>query len=67
MTELMVQRARDFWLEGRDVADLRRNPQNAPYVLQPGDNYYKPELGLVFDEVCWPVPLTEKERNLGWS
>lgn len=67
MTELMVQRARDFWLEGRDVADFRRNPQFSPYVLPSGDNYYKPELGQVHDDVCWPVPKEEIDNNNSWN
>lgn len=67
LTELMVQRARDFWLEGLDVMDLRRNPNNFPFILQPGNNYYKPELGPVQNDVCWPVPQSEKRNNPNWS
>jgi hypothetical protein len=67
LTELMVQRARDFWLEGLDVMDLRRNPNNFPYILQPGNNYYKPELGPVQSDVCWPVPQNEKRNNPNWN
>lgn len=67
LTELMVQRARDFWLEGFDVMDLRRNPNNFPYILAPGNTYYKPELGPVQSDVCWPVPQTEKRNNPNWS
>lgn len=67
MTELMVQKARDFWLDGKDVADFRRNPQYAPYVLPPGDaSYYKPELGPVRTDTCWPVPRTEILSNPNW-
>lgn len=67
LTELMVQRARDFWLEGLDVMDLRRNPNNFPYILQPGNNYYKPQLGPVQTDVCWPVPQSEKQNNPNWK
>jgi hypothetical protein len=67
LTELMVQRARDFWLEGLDVLDLRRNPNNFPYILPPGNTYYKPELGTVQSDVCWPVPQTEKRNNPNWT
>lgn len=66
MTELMVQKARDFWLEGKDVADFRRNPDNAPYVLATGPNYYKPSLGPVSDQTCWPVPRNEIDNNPNW-
>jgi hypothetical protein len=67
LTELMVQRARDFWLEGLDVMDLRRNPSNFPYILPPGNTYYKPELGPVQNDVCWPVPQSEKRNNPNWT
>jgi hypothetical protein len=67
LTELMVQRARDFWLEGLDVMDLRRNPNNFPYILAPGNTYYKPELGTVQSDVCWPVPQSEKRNNTKWN
>jgi hypothetical protein len=67
MTELMIQKARDFWLEGKDVADFRRNPDYAAYVLPTGDNsYYKPELGPVRDDTCWPVPRDEILSNPKW-
>jgi len=67
MTELMVQKTRDFWLEGRDVADFRRNTQFMPYIIPAGDDtYYKPELGPVRDQTCWPVPRSEILSNPNW-
>jgi starch-binding outer membrane protein, SusD/RagB family len=68
MKELMVQRARDFWLEGHDMADFRRHPDLDSYILQPGaDSYYKPELGPVQSQTCWPVPFTELINNPNWN
>ena len=68
LTELMVQKARDFWLEGLDMADFRRHPDIAPYVLKPGaTTYYKPELGPVQSQTCWPVPQTELLNNPNWN
>lgn len=68
MKELMVQRARDFWLEGHDMADFRRHPELDSYILQPGtNNYYKPELGPEQSQTCWPVPFSEQINNGKWS
>ena len=64
--ELLEQKGRDFWLEGKRIGDLRRHPDKVPYIIPPGPNYYKPELGLVGDQVCWPVPLTEIQNNPLW-
>jgi len=66
LDELFEQKARDFWLEGKRVADLRRQGDHLPYVIPPGDNYYKPELGTVSNQVCWPVPDDEYDNNPLW-
>lgn len=64
MTELMEQKTRDFWLEGRRMADFRRVPQYMSYIIPAGDDtYYKPELGIVKGETCWPVPRNEYDNN----
>ena len=64
MTELMEQKTRDFWLEARRMADFRRNPQYMSYIIPAGtDTYYKPELGVVKGETCWPVPRNEYDNN----
>jgi starch-binding outer membrane protein, SusD/RagB family len=63
LTELMEQKSRDFWLEAKRMGDFRRNPNHVPYIIPPGDNYYKPELGLVGNQTCWPVPDAEKRNN----
>jgi hypothetical protein len=66
LRELMEQKTRDFWLEGRRVGDLRRNPAAVPYVLQPGNTYYKTAVGDVSTQTCWPVPFNEKNNNPNW-
>lgn len=64
MTELMEQKTRDFWLEGLRLADFRRVPQYMSYIIPAGDDtYYKPELGVVKGETCWPVPRNEYDNN----
>lgn len=63
LTELLLQKHLDLWLEGQRMGDFRRNPDNVSYILEPGNNYYKPEVGEVSDQVCWPVPVAEKDNN----
>lgn len=63
LTELLLQKHLDLWLEGQRMGDFRRNPNNVSYILEPGDNYYKPEVGQVSDQMCWPVPVSEKNNN----
>lgn len=67
MSELMEQKTRDFWLEGKRLADWRRNPQYVPYIIAPGDDtYYKSGLGPVRDFTCWDVPEDEINNNENW-
>jgi starch-binding outer membrane protein, SusD/RagB family len=61
--ELMTQRSRDFWLEGKRMGDWRRNPNHVPNIIQPGPNYYKPEVGEVFTQTCFPLPFNERNNN----
>lgn len=63
MAELMAQRSRDFWLEGKRMGDWRRNPNAVPDILAPGDNYYKPEVGTVSNQTCMPLPFAERNAN----
>jgi len=63
MGELMAQRSRDFWLEGHRMGDWRRNGALVPDILQPGDNYYKPEVGTVSSQTCMPIPFAERNAN----
>jgi hypothetical protein len=64
---LMREKSVDFWLEGHEMRDFRRNPTIYPFVLPTGNNYYNPALGPVGTDVCWPVPFTEKDRNKVWN
>ena len=63
---LLLQKHLDLWLEGQRMGDWRRNPDAVSYILPPGDNYYKPEVGLVSDQTCLPVPVGEKSNNLNF-
>jgi hypothetical protein len=67
LSELMEQKTRDFWLEGKRVADWRRLGDHVPYIIPPGeDTYYKDSLGPVRDAQCWSVPESEKRNNPNW-
>jgi starch-binding outer membrane protein, SusD/RagB family len=64
LRELMSQRSRDFWIEGKRMGDIRRNPGMVPNVPAAGDPYYKPEIETqIYGETCMPVPAFEVERN----
>lgn len=63
LAELMDQKHRDFWLEGQRFGDFRRNPNHVLNVLGPGDQYYKPALGEMGGQTCWPVTQAEIDAN----
>ncbi|MCA9739097.1 MAG: hypothetical protein R3E98_08255 [Gemmatimonadota bacterium] len=65
--ELMAQRARDFWLEGKKMGDYRRNGHAVPYVIPDNAAYYKPGVGTMGNQQCWPVPDVEKRTNPNFS
>jgi hypothetical protein len=65
--EFFLQKHLDFWLEGKRIGDWRRNPNDISFILPPGDNYYKPELGPVGDQTCLPVTQGEKDNNPNWQ
>jgi hypothetical protein len=63
LTELMEQRGREFYLEGKRLGDLRRNPNSVLHVPAPGSPYFKPGLNPVGTMVCMPIPTTESTTN----
>jgi len=63
LAELMEQKARDFWLEGKKMGDYRRNGHAVPYVIADGAEYYKPGVGSMGDQKCYPVPDAERRNN----
>lgn len=67
LEELLNQRARDFWLEGKKLGDLRRNPTvNLANVLTDpvGAPFYTSVGGGVFgDTFCAPIPPEETNAN----
>lgn len=63
LAELMDQRARDFWLEGKHMGDIIRNPTAAALVPPTGSVFYKSEYGNFLAPACLPVPFAEKANN----
>jgi hypothetical protein len=63
LTELMWQKSLDFWLEGRRIGDLRRNPTNMTALPVPGSAYFKPGFAPIGSDVCYPLPTAERDNN----
>jgi len=63
LPELMEQKSRDFWIEGKRIGDWARNGDAVPNVIEAGSEYYKPASGPVRDGTCFPLPLAETSNN----
>jgi hypothetical protein len=67
IAELLNQRARDFWLEGKKLGDLRRNPSVplASVLTDPvGAPFYAPSKAPTFGgSFCTPIPPQETGAN----
>jgi len=67
LSELLNQRARDFWIEGKKLGDLRRNPSvPLPAVLTDpvGAPFYASTGGAAFGSTfCAPIPPEETNAN----
>ncbi|MEI6741120.1 MAG: RagB/SusD family nutrient uptake outer membrane protein [Gemmatimonadaceae bacterium] len=63
-TELFNQRAIDFYLEGKRLADFRRNATaTATTITASGQPYFKPGYGNVGTQTCYPIPRNERDNN----
>jgi starch-binding outer membrane protein, SusD/RagB family len=67
IAELLNQRARDFWLEGKKLGDLRRNPSVslAAVLTDPvGAPFYRPSTAPTFgSNFCGQIPPQETNAN----
>lgn len=63
LAELMAQSSRDFWLQSKRMGDWRRNGAKVPGIIPQGDNYYKPSVGTVSNDTCFPMPEGERTSN----
>ncbi len=63
LKELMVQKAFDFYLEGKRIADYRRVPAAMSGITPTGGTYFKPGYASVGNQTCYPLPRTERDNN----
>ncbi len=63
LTELMTQKGFEFFLEGKRVADYRRNPTAVPGITPAGQPYFKPGYAATGNQVCYPLPRSERDNN----
>ncbi len=63
LVELMAQRARDFYMEGKHIADFVRNPTATPYIQPAGTLFYLSSGQSFGDQMCIPLPLVETQAN----
>ncbi len=62
-TEFFNQRAFEFYLEGKRIADLRRAPSAISNITPAGGTYFKPGYQNVGNQTCYPLPRTETDNN----
>jgi hypothetical protein len=66
LTELLNQRAREFWMEAKKLGDIRRNPSVslANILTDPvGAPYLGPTGGTFGNTFCAPIPPEEVNAN----
>lgn len=63
LTELLDQRARDFYLEAQHMGTWLRNGDATPYVYRAGSDYYAEADSKVGTQTCFPVPSVEVLNN----
>lgn len=65
MAALREQRARDFYLDGHRLGDLRRYKKqgiNDPRHQLPSGSYYGSATVQFGDQECWPIPALDQQR-----
>lgn len=64
LTALFDEKRFDFWLEGKRLADYRRQPVAAArHVPVAGSPYWRPGLGNIGAQTCYPLPFAERDNN----
>jgi hypothetical protein len=63
LSELLDQRSREFFLEGKRLGDARRHPQAVRNLPQPGAAFHKPGYEPIRDQSCYPLPEKETKSN----
>ena len=64
LTALFDEKRFDFWLEGKRLGDWRRQPVAASrHVPVTGSPYWRPNLGNIGAQTCYPLPFAERDNN----
>lgn len=63
LTELYTQRAFEFYMEGKRIADFRRSPTSTKGIAATGATYIKPGYAPVGSQSCYPIPRAERDNN----
>jgi hypothetical protein len=63
LTELYNQRAFEFYLEGKRLADFRRSPGSTQFITPAGQPYFKPGYANTGTQTCFPLPRAERDNN----
>lgn len=63
LKELYNQRAFEFYLEGRRLADFRRSPASTQFITASGQPYFKPGYANTGTQTCYPIPRAERDNN----
>ena len=63
LTELYNQRAFEFYLEGKRLADFRRSPTSTQFITPAGQPYFKPGYPTTGTQNCYPLPRAERDNN----
>jgi hypothetical protein len=63
LADLMDQHSRDFYMEGKRLADYQRNPTAVPYVSPAGAPFYYSAVSTFGSENCIPLTLNESQAN----
>jgi hypothetical protein len=63
LVEFLKQRTYEFYVEGKHMGDLRRYPNDLPFLVPTGTPYRKANVPSYADGVCWPISIQEKSNN----
>lgn len=58
------QRAFDFFLERKRLADFRRSPTSTQYSTATGQKYFTPGYPATGSQTCYPIPRPERDNYL---
>lgn len=63
LVEFLKQRTYEFFAEGKHMGDLRRYPNDLPFLVPAGTPYRKVNVPAYSNGTCWPLPIEETNNN----